>query len=131
MATRLPPLLSEHPPAIRFAIAVAVPFLYGAITGWVLGVSEPAYLALSLLGVLGGFAGGFDHLGPRAAARRGVLAGVLFGGAILLVHELSGEEAEAHLPDPAILLLVVIVVLSIAFHAVGGVLRARFSGRAA
>lgn len=129
MATRLPPLLSEHPPVIRFALAVVVPAAYGAITGIFLGISEPVYLVLSIVGVFGGIAGGFDHVGPRAGAARGLLAGSLFGGFILIAHELSGEEAEAHLPEPAILLVLVIVVLSVALHALGGLLRARVERR--
>lgn len=38
--------------------------------------SEATYLALSLIGVLGGVAAGFDHLGPAAGAKRGLLAGM-------------------------------------------------------
>jgi hypothetical protein len=127
---RLPPLMSEHPPAVRFVLVGVVPAVYGAITGLVLGWSEPVYLVLSLLGILGGFVAGFDHLGAAAGARRGLLAGALFGAFILIAHELSGEAAEAELPKPAILLVVITIVLGVAFAAAGGALRQRMERRA-
>jgi hypothetical protein len=122
---RLPPRLSEHPPAVRFLLAGVVPALYGALTGYMLGVSEPVYLVLSVLGVLGGIGAGFDHLGAAAGAKRGLVAGAVFGGFILIAHELHGAEAKAELPEPAILLVVITAVLGVAFAAWGGRLRAR------
>ena len=80
------------------------------VTGYFLGVSEGTYLVLSILGVLGGIGAGFDHLGAAEGAKRGVLAGVLFGSSILIAHEIHGAEAEAHLPEPAILLVVITAV---------------------
>lgn len=126
---KAPPLLAEHPPSVRFLLAIAVPAVYGAVTGYLLGVSEPVYLVMSILGVLGGVGGGFDHLGARAGAQRGLVAGVLFGGFILIAHEIHGEEATAHLPDPAILLVLLTTVLGVALGAVGGRLRERVERR--
>jgi hypothetical protein len=121
----LPPLLSEHPRALQVLLAVILPAVYGAVCGYYLGVSETTYLVLSVLGVLGGIGAGFDHLGPGAGAKRGILAGSLFGAGILIAHEIHGAEAEAHLPDPAVLLVVVTTTLAIAFGALGGWLRQR------
>jgi hypothetical protein len=122
---RLPPRLSEHPPGVRFLLAGVVPAVYGALTGWMLGVSEPVYLVMSVLGILGGIGAGFDHLGAAAGAKRGLVAGAVFGGFILIAHELIGAEAKADLPEPAILLVVITTVLGVAFAALGGLLRAR------
>lgn len=127
---RLPPLLSEHPPALRVLLAGVIPAAYGAVTGIFLGISEPVYLVLSVLGIVGGIGAGFDHLGAAAGARRGAVAGAIFGGFILVAHELSGKEAEAKLPEPAILLVVVTIVLGVLFAAIGGWLRARAERRA-
>ncbi len=124
---KFPPLLSEHPRPVQFALAVVVPAVFGAITGYFLGVSEATYLVLSLIGVLGGIGAGIDHLGPAAGAKRGLLAGSIFGGSILIAHEVHGAEAKAHLPEPAILLVVVTTVLGVAFGALGGWIRARQS----
>jgi hypothetical protein len=115
---------------VQAVLAVVVPAVFGAITGIFLGISEPVYVVLALLGVLGGVAAGFDHLGAVNGARRGALGGVLFGGFILIAHELSGEEAEAHLPEPAVVLIVVTTVLGVLLGALGGWLRARAQRRA-
>lgn len=125
------PLLEEHPRWLQALLAVVLPAAYGAVTGYFLGVSETTYLVLSILGVLGGIGAGFDHLGAAAGAKRGLLAGSIFGAAILIAHELHGAKAEADLPDPAILLVVVTTVLGVAFAALGGWLRQRATPAAA
>jgi hypothetical protein len=119
------PLLSEHPRPVQILLAVVLPIAYGALTGYFLGVSEVTYLVLSILGVLGGVGAGFDHLGAGAGAKRGLVAGVLFGGSILIAHEIHGAEADAHLPDPAIALVAITTALGGAFGALGGRLRQR------
>lgn len=120
-----PPLLEEHPRSLQIVLAGIVPAVYGAITGYFLGVSEGTYLVLSLIGVLGGIGAGFDHLGAAAGAKRGLLAGTIFGAAILIAHEIHGATAKADLPDPAILLVVVTALLGTGFGALGGWLRGR------
>ena len=124
---RLPPLLADRPRFVQISLAVVLPALFGAVTGYFLGVSEATYLVLGLLGVLGGIGAGFDHHGAGAGARRGFLAGAIFGAAILITHEVSGADAKADIPHPAILLLVLTTVLGVAFGALGGWLRARVS----
>ena len=119
------PLLAEHSRPVQLVLAGVVPALYGALTGVFLGISEPVYLVLSLIGILGGVGAGFDHIGARAGALRGVVAGSVFGAFILIAHEIHGEEAEAHLPEPAILLLVVTTGLAVPLAALGGWLRQR------
>ena len=127
---RTPPLLEEHPRGLQVLIAIVLPAAYGAVTGYFLGVSEGTYLVLSIIGVLGGIGAGFDHVGAAAGAKRGLIAGSIFGAAILIAHEIHGAEAEADLPDPAILLVVITTVLGVGFAALGGWLRARAIARA-
>lgn len=122
---RLPPLLSEMPRPAQITLAVIIPAAYGALTGYFLGTSEAVYLVLSVIGIVGGIGAGFDHAGARAGAKRGVLAGSLFGGFILIAHEVHGAEAKADLPEPAILLVAITTILAIAFAALGGWLRER------
>ena len=124
-------MLSEHPLALQILLAGVVPVLYGAVTGYFLGVSEGTYLVLSILGVLGGIGAGFDHLGAGAGLRRGVIAGLLFGGSILIAHEIHGADAKADLPDPEILLIAVTTILGAGFGALGGWLRSRAMRRLA
>ena len=120
-----PPLLADRPPALRIALAVVLPAAFGALCGWLLGVNEPAYLILTILAILGGLGAGFDHLGWREGLIRGMLGGALFGGFILIAHEISGEEPKAELPEPAILLAVITTVLGALLGALGGRARAK------
>jgi hypothetical protein len=122
---RLPPLMSEHPRAVQILLVVVVPAVYGFICGVILGVSEGWYLILSAIGIVGGVAAGFDHFGAKSGARRGIAAGSIFGGFILIGHEIAGTDPKADLPKPGILLIVITTVLAIAFAAFGGWLRER------
>lgn len=122
---RTPPLLEEHPRPLQIVLVFVVPALFGALTGYILGVSEPVYLIFSLIGVLGGIGAGYDHVGAKAGAGRGIIAGLVFGGSILIAHEIHGATAKAHLPEPAIILVVFTTVLGCVFGAIGGWLRAR------
>lgn len=124
-----PTLLKDHPRPIQITLAVIVPAIFGAVTGYFLGVSEGTYLVLSVIGVVGGVGAGFDHLGAAAGAKRGLLAGFIFGAAILIAHEIHGATAKADLPEPAIVLIVITALLGMAFGALGGWLRGRMSGR--
>jgi hypothetical protein len=123
------PLLFEQPRSVQVLLAVVLPVLYGALTGYFLGVSEITYLVLSLIGVLGGIGAGFDHVGAAAGAKRGFIAGLLFGGSILIAHEIHGAEAKADLPEPAILLILITTILAVGFGALGGWLRERATRR--
>jgi hypothetical protein len=126
---RLPPLLLDQPRFFQVLLAIVLPALYGALTGYFLGVSEVTYLVLSVLGVLGGIGAGFDHVGAAAGAKRGLIAGSIFGGSILVAHEIHGADAKAHLPEPAILLILITTILGVGFGALGGWLRARATRR--
>jgi hypothetical protein len=122
---RLPPLLLEQSRSVQVLLAVVLPALYGALTGYFLGVSEVTYLVLSVLGVLGGIGAGFDHVGAATGAKRGIIAGSIFGASILVAHEIHGADAKDDLPEPAILLIVVTTVLAVGFAALGGWFRER------
>jgi hypothetical protein len=117
--------MAHHPRSVQIFLVVIVPVVFGLITGYFLGVSEVTYLILSVIGIAGGIGAGFDHLGARPGALRGVVGGLLFGGSILLAHEFHGAEAKAQLPEPAILLLVLTTGLGSAFGAIGGAWRVR------
>jgi len=114
---------------VRVVLASVVPLVFGAICGVLLGISEPAYLVLSVLAIGGGYFAGLEHPTAREGAVRGTIGGMQFGAMILLVHELTGKEAKVHLPDPAILLVVLTTVLGIALGYLGGRSRAKRSAR--
>lgn len=120
-SSKLPPLLSSRALPLQVLIAGLVPAAFGALCGWVLGVNKVAYIILAVpVAILGGVAGGFEHKVPRQGALRGFIGGALFGGFILIVHELTGKAAKTKLPDPPIVLAAVTAVFGAALGALGG-----------
>lgn len=100
-----PEYLLDRPPAARVVIVVLVPLVFGAICGYFLGVSKPVYIALNVVAAVGAYIAGWEHRGRGEAVIRALIAGALFGGGILLVHELTGDEPKVELPHPPIVLL--------------------------
>ena len=121
----LPPLLHTRSAPAEFITVVIVPVAFGVLTGLMLGWSEPMYLVLLAMGVLGGIGAGLEHEAPIDGFYRGLLGGLLFTTGILVAHGLADVEPEAHLPEPATLLLVINGALGALFGAFGGRLRAR------
>jgi hypothetical protein len=105
---------------LQVVLAGLVPALFGAVTGWMLGVNEIGYIVLSVLGIAGGYAAGLEHDGAGEGALRGVVGGALFGGFILLTHHAIDTEPEAHLPHPEILLVAITTAFGIGLGALGG-----------
>jgi hypothetical protein len=118
-------LLRTRPLPLQLVLAGVVPIVFGAICGWLLGVDKTAYLILSLLAIAGGYYAGQEHDGAGEGAIRGLVGGLLFGGAILLVHEATGKSAKAKLPDPEIILVAITAVAGVILGALGGRARAR------
>lgn len=118
-------LLRERSHGAEMALVIAVPAIYGAITGWTLGQSELVYTILALLGILGGLVAGLEHEGALEGLYRGLLGGLLFGTAILATNGLFDEPPKAHLPDPEVLLVVITGAFGAVLGALGGWLRVR------
>ncbi len=97
-----------------------MPAAFGALAGWLLGVNEVAYIVVSVLAIGGGYFAGREHMGAKEGALRGVVGGSLFGGFILITHELIGDEPKAHLPEPAIILVAFTTVAGVLLGSMGG-----------
>ena len=121
----MPELLKERPLPLQAALVALVPAVFGGLTGVLLGISEPAYIAMSVLGIGGGYFAGFEHRGARTGALRGLLGGSLFGTSILLAHEASGAAPKAQLPEPEILLVAITTAFGVGLGALGGRKRAQ------
>ena len=126
----LPTLLFDRPRPVELTLTTGVPLLFGVVTGLMLGVSEPVYLVLSLLGIGGGFFAGLEHRGALEGFYRGILGGLLFGAGILIAHGLADVEPKAELPHPESLLLVVTGGLGALLGMLGGRTRVRRERRA-
>jgi hypothetical protein len=111
---------------VQILLAVVIPAVFGAICGWLLGVDKTAYLVLSILALLGGYAAGTEHKGAGEGALRGVIGGTLFGGLILLVNQALDKTPKADLPSPKIWLLAITVGVGVALGAMGGRARSNY-----
>ena len=118
-------LLKERTAVLEAVIVVVVPLVFGAITGIMLGISEPVYLVLSLLGILGGFGAGLEHEYALEGFYRGLLGGLLFGFGILLASGIADVEPKAHLPEPEVLLIAITAGFGAVLGALGGRMRER------
>jgi hypothetical protein len=125
MALPLPPALDERDKGLEFALVVGGPVSFGAITGIALGASEPLYLVLSVLGILGGFGAGVEHHDALEGWYRGLLGGLLFGSTILITNGIVDKVPKADLPDPAVYLIAITAIAGSLLGAAGGAYRAR------
>jgi hypothetical protein len=119
-------MLRSWPLPVRFVLACVVPALFGGLCGYVLGASAAGYVALSVLGAIGGVLAGMEHDGARAGAARGVTGGVLFGVLLIAVHAASNDTATVVVPHPLVLLVAMTAASGTALGAGGGWLQRRF-----
>jgi hypothetical protein len=122
----MPPLLESLPRPTAVQIVVGGPLLLGMVTGFFLGIDAATWWVLNGVGALGGFLGGLEHRTARGAALRGLLAGLLFGGGIVLADAVSDQPALAEIPSPPILLVPLAAAIGAGLHALGAVVRRRY-----
>ena len=125
-----PPLLLERPPGAQIVVAVGGPVIAGIICGIVLGINGTAYTILTLVLVLGGIAGGYEHDTADEGAVRGLLSGAVFGTLIVATSAVSGMDPQATLPHPPGFLPVLTGIITLFLGAFGGWLRSRHEKRA-
>lgn len=117
-----PPLFADRSPHAQVILGGILPAVLGAIAGVLLGVSAAGYWAVGAVAAVGALLSGFEHRDGWEAADRGLLAGVIYGSALLLVHELTGARPRASLGAVPALLIVVTAVVSALLSAAGGAL---------
>jgi hypothetical protein len=100
-----PEYFLDRPVMLRVIGVIVVPLVFGLFSGWMLGASKPVYIGTQILAAIGGYIAGWEHRSGREAAVRGLVGGLVFGGGILLMHELTGDKETVKLPEPAIILL--------------------------
>jgi hypothetical protein len=107
----------------QIALAGVVPAILGAVEGVLVGTSSTAYWIVAGVVSLGTVVSGFEHLDGWGGADRGLVAGLIYGIALLLAHAIAGTEAKVSLGSFPPLLAVV--------TAIGGMLLAALGGRLA
>jgi hypothetical protein len=119
----LPSLLSTLPRSAQVQIAVLGPLLLGALSGFLLDASVVGYWAVQIAGAAGGVSGGMEHSGPAAGARRGLVAGALFGVGLMGAHAISDQRALTYIPHPFLLIALASAAIGAALGGTGGIAR--------
>jgi len=84
------------------------------------GVSSGAYWGYAVLVAIATVVGGFEHQDGWGGADRGVVAGLIYGIALLLVHAITGTHAKVSLGSFPPLLAVVTAIAGMLLSALGG-----------
>jgi hypothetical protein len=129
--SKLPHLWTSRPWPLRIVLATVPPAAFGSLCGWVLGVSEVAYIILAIpVAILLQVAVGLEHRNRAEAAARGFVAGACFGGFILIVNQLLIDtEPKFHLEDPKWQLAIVTAVFGAGLAWLGAGLRGQLEER--
>lgn len=129
----LPPPFLDRPFWLQVVGGIAVPAVFGILTGFTLSVNEILYYALSgPLAIAGGFLGGIEHRSADEGFVRGAVGGLIFGSFILLGNEmLDPDETKARLPEPQVGLVFVTSIAGAILGAIGAAWRGRQERRPA
>jgi hypothetical protein len=113
----------------QIVLAGVIPASTGAVAGVLVGASSGAYWAYSVLVSIGAVFAGFEHRGARDGARRGLVAGLIYGIALLVVHAIAGTHAKVSLGSFPPLLAVLTAVAGMLLSGLGGWIAAQQRGR--
>ena len=97
-----------------------VPAGFGALAGVLLGVSATAYWAIGAIAAIGGFVAGFEHLDGWGGADRGLVAGAIYGIALLVAHAAAGTDPKVSLGSCPPFLVVLTAIIGMLLTAAGG-----------
>jgi hypothetical protein len=115
-----PTLFRDRPRPVQIVLGGAVPLVFGAVVGILIGVSAGVYWALAVLAGLGAVLAGFEHQDGWGGADRGLVGGALFGLGILLAHAIAGTHAKVSLGGFPPLLIVIDAIFGMLLGALGG-----------
>jgi len=115
-----PVLFRDRPRPAQIALGGVVPAVAGAIAGALVGASSGAYWAYSVLAAIGSVVAGFEHQDGWGGADRGLVAGAIYGIALLVAHAIIGTHAKVSLGSFPPFLAVVTAIAGMLLSAAGG-----------
>jgi hypothetical protein len=115
-----PMLFRDRPRPAQIALGGVVPAIAGAIAGVLVGTSSGAYWGYSVLAAIGSVVAGFEHQDGWGGADRGLVAGAIYGIALLLAHAIIGTHAKVSLGSFPPFLIVVTAIAGMLLSAAGG-----------
>ena len=79
-----------------------------------------AYDAIAVIAAAGAFLSGFEHRDGWGGADRGLVAGAIYGAALLIAHAIAGTHAKVSLGSFPPFLIVVTAIAGMLLSALGG-----------
>ena len=115
-----PKLFRDQPRPTQIVSGGVIPAVFGAIAGVLIGVSTGAYWGFAAFAALGGFIAGFEHQDGWGGADRGLVAGAIYGAALLIMHAIVGTHAKVSLGSFPPFLVVITAIAGMLVSAAGG-----------
>ncbi len=115
-----PTLFRDRPRPAQIALGGIVPALAGGVAGVLVGVSSSAYWVWGAIAAVGSIMSGFEHQDGWGGADRGLVAGFIYGVALLVVHAIAGTHAKVSLGSFPPLLAVITAIAGMLLSALGG-----------
>jgi hypothetical protein len=115
-----PTLFRDRERPAQIVLGGVVPAIAGAVAGVLVGVSSGAYWGYAAFIAIASVIAGFEHLDGWGGADRGLVAGAIYGVALLLAHLIAGTHAKVSLGSFPPLLAVVTAIAGMLLSAAGG-----------
>jgi hypothetical protein len=115
-----PMLFAARPRPAQIVLGGVIPAVAGAVAGVLVGVSSGAYWGYAVLVAVGAIVAGFEHQDGWGGADRGVVAGLIYGIALLVLHAITGTHAKVSLGSFPPLLAVITAIAGMLLSALGG-----------
>jgi hypothetical protein len=115
-----PTLFRDRERPAQIVLGGVIPAIAGAVAGVLVGVSSGAYWGYAAFIAIASVIAGFEHLDGWGGADRGLVAGAIYGVALLLAHLIAGTHAKVSLGSFPPLLAVVTAIAGMLLSAAGG-----------
>jgi len=113
-------LFRDRSRAAQIVLGGVIPAATGALAGVLIGASSAAYWVIAVVAGLGSVVSGFEHRDGWGGADRGLVAGAIYGTALLVAHAIAGTHAKVSLGSFPPLLAVVTAIFGMLLCALGG-----------
>lgn len=115
-----PVLFRDRARPAQITLGGVIPAVAGAIAGVLVGASSGAYWGYSAFIALASVLAGFEHQDGWGGADRGLVAGAVYGVALLVAHAIAGTHAKVSLGSFPPLLAVITAIAGMLLSAAGG-----------
>jgi len=115
-----PTLFRDRPRPVQIVLGGVIPAIAGAVAGVLVGVSSGAYWGYAGFVALASVGAGFEHQDGWGGADRGLVAGAIYGIALLLAHAIAGTHAKVSLGSFPPFLAVITAIAGMLLCAGGG-----------